>query len=107
MFGNIFGNLEEKQQEIKEQLDGILVESQSGDGQVVFKMTAAKKVTAIEIHDDLLNTERKDELIDLLTIAMQDGLDQAAAKEQELSQDLIQNMLPGMGGLSGLGDLFK
>ncbi len=107
MFGNIFGNLEEKQQEIKDKLNEIEIEAQSGEEQVKFTLTAGRQIKSIDIVDDLISLDRKEELLDLILVALQDGLDQAAAKEQELSQNMINDMLPGMGNLSGLGDLFK
>lgn len=103
MFGNMFGDLEGKQAEMQEKLNDISLNGEAGDGAVLIEMTAAKRVTNVEISENLLSSERKEELEDLILSALDAVLQKVALKEKELSEDMIKNMIPGLGGL---GDLF-
>lgn len=103
MFGDMFGNLEEKQQEMRAQLARITVEAQAGDGAVKVSANANREILNIAIHKDVLNWEDVEQVEDLVTVAVNRALELAAAKEAEESQKLIKSMMPpGMGDLSNL-----
>lgn len=101
MFGNLFGNMEEKQAEMRRQLTGILLEAEAGNGAVTVNVNAAREVLNININPDLLQSERQEELEDLLVVAINKALALAAEKEAEEAQKLVRNMLP-----PGLDKLF-
>lgn len=108
MFGDIFGNLEEKQAQLKEKLAEIQLESSSGEGKVSIKMNAAKEIKSINISKELLHPEHVEELEDHLIAALESILSEVTEKEQEASKKMIQDMIPGFGGgLPDLGNLFK
>lgn len=104
MFGDLFGNLEEQQNALKEQLSQIFVTENAEDGAIVVTADANRTITNISIDPEKLDLSDSEQLEDLLMVAINRVLEQAAAKEAEASQKLVQDMLPpGMGGLFGRG----
>ena len=104
MFGDLLGNMEEKQKEIREKLAEIMVEAEAGDGAIKITANAAREITNISIDKDALDLEDVEQLEDLLLVAINRVIEKATAKEAEESQNLMKNMLPP--GLGGLSDLF-
>lgn len=108
MFGDIFGNLEEKQAELKKKLSQIEIKSEAGEGKVKINMNAAKDIHSIEMADELLDADKKEELEDLLITALETALQEVSEKEKEASKEMISDMIPGFGGnLPNIGNLFK
>lgn len=103
MFGDILGDMEERQREMREKLAAITVEAEAGDGAVRVTADATRKITNIAIDKDALDLEDTEQLEDLLLVAINRALDKAAAKEAAESQNMLKDMLPpGMGDLSDL-----
>lgn len=100
MFGDLMGNMEEKQKMMKEKLQSIELEeivegiSISGNG--------AREIENIAIDAKYLSPENKEELEDLLLVAFNNLLEKIAVEEAKASQNMINDMLPpGMEGLFG------
>ncbi|MDF1695592.1 MAG: YbaB/EbfC family nucleoid-associated protein [Saprospiraceae bacterium] len=100
MFGDLMGNMEEKQNAMKEKLQSIELEEKiegisiSGNG--------AREILDIEIDQEYFKPEKKEELEDLLLTAFNNLLDKIAVEEAKASQSMISDMLPpGMEGLFG------
>ncbi len=99
----MFGNLEEKQKELRQKLAGITVEAEAGEGAVKVTANANREIVRISINKEALNWEDAEEVEDLVTVAVNRVLEQAAEKEASETRRLVQDMLPpGMEGLSGL-----
>lgn len=100
MEGNMFSKLQEMKQKMddaKNRLDSILVKGTAGEIQVT--ITGNRKVKEIQIPDDFMNPERKEELEEMLTTAFNRGLEQAnTVNETEMASSASQ-ILPGLGGL--------
>ncbi len=105
MFGDLFGDMQEKQEAIREELSEIKLEAEAGDGAVKVIVTANREVVNISIDQEKLDLEDKEQLEDLLTVAVNRALELAQAKEMEMTQNMIKDMLPP--GLGGLGNLFR
>ncbi len=101
MFGNLMGQMEERQKEMRESLAHITVEAEAGDGAVTVKANANRQILNISIHKDLLDWDDAEQLEDLVTVAVNRALELAAQKESEAAQSMVQSMLP-----PGLGNLF-
>jgi hypothetical protein len=101
MFGDLFGQMEEQQKELREKLKGISIEAEAGDGAVQVSANAAREITNIKIDPAVVDTEDMEQLEDLLLVAINRALEKAAVKEAAESQKLINNMLP-----PGMSDLF-
>lgn len=103
MFGDLLGNMEEKQKAMREKLAQIVVEAEAGGGAVKITANAARELTNISINKDALDLDDIEQLEDLLLVAFNRVLEEIGAKEQEESQNMINDMLPpGMGDLSNL-----
>lgn len=104
MFGDMFGNMEEKQQEMRKRLSEKTVEGTSGDGAVVVKANANREIINISIKKEAVDTGDLEQLEDLLLVAANRALAAAAAVEAKEAENLLKDMMPP--GLGNLGDLF-
>lgn len=102
MFGDLLGNMEEKQKALREKLSTILVEAETGGIKVT--ANANREITNISINKEEINLEDMEQLEDLLTVTVNQVLEKAAEKEAIETQNLMKDMMPP--GLDGLGNLF-
>jgi DNA-binding YbaB/EbfC family protein len=102
MFGDLMGNMEEKQKALQDKLKQIEIEAEAGDGAVVVTANGNKELLNIKIDQNKISLEDVEELEDLVLIAVNRALSEAGAKAEVESQALISDMLPpGLGGLFG------
>ena len=99
MFGNMFGDLEKKQQEMLEKTGQIVVEAESSGVKVT--VNGNKEVLNIVITDPSVLAD-KEQLEDLLVVAINRALAEAGDKAAVQAEEMMQGMLP-----PGMGDLFK
>ena len=103
MFGDLMGNMEEKQAEMKAKLANITVEAEAGDGAIKISANANREILNISIDKSKIDLEDSEQLEDLLLVAINRVIKNATEKEAEESQKLIQDMLPpGLGGMFGM-----
>lgn len=103
MFGDILGNMEERQKEMREKLAQITVEAEAGDGAVKVTANAAREIINISINKEAIDLDDLEQLEDLLLVAVNRVIEKATVKEAEEGQKLMKDMLPpGLGDLSGL-----
>lgn len=93
------GRMEEMQSKMKERLRTITVVGEAGGGVVKVTANAAREIQNISVDPSVL--EDAEALEDLLLVATNRALEQAASIEATEGQSLLQNMIPG-----GLGGLF-
>jgi nucleoid-associated protein EbfC len=105
MFGDLLGNMQKQQEDLKKVLSETIISEKSNDGLVSIECTATREIKNITIDVSLLNKDGKDQLEDQLVVTINKALEQAAIKEAAEAQKLLQNVMPP--GLGGLGDLFK
>lgn len=100
MFGDLMGNMEEKQKAMKEKLQPITIE-ENLEG-IILTGNGAREVLNISINEEYLSSDRKEELEDLLLVAFNNLLEKISVEEAKESQNMISQMLPpGMEGLFG------
>lgn len=104
MFGNMFGNIEERQEELQRKLESIALESSVRDGAIVVKANAKREILDILIDNDKIDVSDVDQLQDLLVTAVNDVIAMASEAEKNESEKLIREIMPP--GLGGLGNLF-
>lgn len=100
----MFGKLAEAQQkadEIKKRLDAITVEGESNGGMVKVIATGNRAVTQVTIADELMTPDRKEELEELLIVAIDRAMQQAENVSQSEMKSLMGSMMPGLGNLFG------
>ncbi len=100
MFGNMMGKLKEAQQkmeEVKSKLDQITV---IGEAQgVKVSLNGNKVVTNIDIPQMILDDRDKDQIQDLLILALNKGLENAENVAQSEGASAMKGMLPIIPGL--------
>ncbi len=104
MFGDLLGNMEEKQQAMKEKLNTIILTESVEGGAIEVTANANREITNISIKKEAIDLEDMEQLEDLLMAAINRVLKTAGEQEAIESQKMMKDMMPP--GLGGLGDLF-
>jgi hypothetical protein len=103
MFGDLMGNLKKQQEEMKERLSKITVESDAGDGAVKVIASANRRIIDIKLDERKIDLTDVAMIQDLVLVAVNKALDLASEKEQEEAQRIVKDLMPpGLGNLSGL-----
>lgn len=98
------GDMQAKQEEMQKKLAAIEVIGTDPEGAIIVKANGNKEVLNIDIDASKLDLNDMEQLEDFILFAVNNALEKAGAQAEELSQELVKNMLPG--GLGGLGNLF-
>jgi nucleoid-associated protein EbfC len=88
-----------KIKEMQESLGSLKVEGSAGGGMVVVEASGHQKILSIRIEEELIGTDDKEMLEDLITAATNQALDKA----KELAEEEMAKLTGGM-DLPGLGD---
>lgn len=105
MFGDMMGKLNDMKQQVaetKERLNTVYVSGESGSGAVKVTATANRAIKSVSIADELLSTDDKEELEDLLILALNKALENAEKVHEQEMKAAAQGLLPGMPGMPGL-----
>ena len=93
--------MEEMQKKMREQLAAASFTGDAQDGAIQVTCSGAREITNVSIDPEKLDLTDREAIEDLLVVAINRALEQAAAYEAEQGKAAMGNMLPG-----GLGDLF-
>ena len=102
MLDQLFGNLEEQQKQMKENLRKIPVSVQSSDGAITIEMNAAREILNISIAESAVEENGVEYLEDLLVTLLNEAMAKVQIEESNAMQSQMQQLLPGLGGLSSL-----
>ena len=105
MFGDLMGKIQEAKQqaeEIKTRLDSVYVKGTSGNGKVTIIATGNRAIKEVTIDDSLLQGD-KEELEDLMVLAMNNALENANNVNETEMKSAAQGILPN---IPGLGNMF-
>lgn len=103
MFDKLF-QAQQKAEEVKKRLDSISVFGETEGGKVRVVASASKEIREVTIDEEFLKQlDDKEELEELLVVALNKALQQAENVSQAEMQVVSQDLL---GGLGGLGNLF-
>ncbi|WP_299201457.1 YbaB/EbfC family nucleoid-associated protein [Brumimicrobium sp.] len=99
MFGkDMMAKLQQMQQQAeasKQKLDTVIVNGEAGGNLVVVEMNGNRKLTKLSINTEL-NQMEKEDLEDLLTVALNRAIDAAnAANEKEMANS-AKGLIPGL-----------
>ena len=100
----MFDKLLEAQQkagEVKKRLDGIIVSGTAEGGKITVTANGNKVIQSINIDEDLLKTGDKEELEELLIVAINKALVQAENVSQSEMAALTKDMFGGLGNMFG------
>jgi DNA-binding YbaB/EbfC family protein len=95
---NKLGDVKKKMDEIKARLDLVTVDGISANGKVKVTVNGNRKVKSIHIDDSYMNTDKKEELLDLLEMAMNDALTKAENVSEAEMKSAGRDFLPGFPG---------
>lgn len=105
MFGNLLENLQQKKAEMAAALTDIKATTTLNG--ITVEANGAKQVLNIQLDNPDLLAD-KEQLEDLLLVAINRALAEASDKAQAEVQSKMAEMLPpGLGNMPGLSDLFK
>ncbi|MBL7915663.1 MAG: YbaB/EbfC family nucleoid-associated protein [Bacteroidia bacterium] len=98
MLGKL-GEVKKAMDEIKARLDTVMVDGEAGEGSIRVTMTGNRVVKSVVIADKLMAPDRKEELQELLELA----INRASEKAQNVSEAEMkaagQGLLPNIPGL--------
>lgn len=98
MFGKL-GEAKQKAEEMKLKLEAISVEGNAQGVQVI--ANANKKIIAINIAPELLNPANKEQIEELLMLAIEHAMNQAENISAAEMKAMMGSMMPGLGNLFG------
>ncbi len=102
-----FQEMQGRLKEVREQMDHITVESESGGGMVRVTANANRKILKIDIDPDIIDKDDPEIMADLITAAVNKALEQAEERGREELESATKGMLPNIPGLDlskfGLG----
>lgn len=101
MFDKLF-QAQQKAEEIKARLNNISVSGEAEGGKVKVVASANKEIKEIAISDDLFEQGDKEQIEELLLVALNKALAQAESVSQTEMAAASQDMLSGLGGLGNL-----
>lgn len=103
MFDNLFGNLQQQQEELQRKLAEIFVEAEAGDGAVTVKAGADLHIENIKIDATKMDIGDPEQVEDLLVVAVNRALDLARRQASVETNKLLEALLPGgPGGFPGM-----
>jgi nucleoid-associated protein EbfC len=101
MFDKLF-EAKQKADEVKKRLDAVTVQGSAEGGKITVTATGNKVIQSITIDEEFLKAADKDELEELLVVAVNKAIEQAENINQSEMAALSRDMLGGMGGLGNL-----
>ncbi len=90
---------QQKAGEVKKRLDGIIVTGTAEAGKIVVNANANKVVQSIVIDEAFFKDTDKEELEELLVVAINKAMEQAENVSQSEMAAMTQQMFGGLGGL--------
>jgi DNA-binding YbaB/EbfC family protein len=100
MFGK-FSEMQEKMEAAQKELQNVKVEAEAGGGMVKVSANGQQKIIRIELDEDVIDSDDKEMLEDLVVAGVNKALEKAGEAAQKKMQDTYQDMIPG-GGIPGL-----
>jgi DNA-binding protein YbaB len=101
MFGDMMGKLKDAQksaEETKVRMNSVMVSDDAAGGAIRITASANKEIKEIEISDALMHD--KEELIDLLIVALNKTLKKAGEVQEKEMQTSMKENMPNIPGLN-------
>ena len=100
MFDKLF-EAKQKADEVKKRLDGINVSGTAEGGKIMVTANGNKVIQSISIDEDFLKNVDKEELEELLVVAVNKAIIQAENVSQSEMAALTKDMFGGLGNMFG------
>ncbi|WP_462267881.1 YbaB/EbfC family nucleoid-associated protein [Mucilaginibacter sp.] len=101
MFDKLF-EAQQKAGEMKQRLDAITVTGTAEGGKITVTATGNKAIKTISIDDSFFKEADREELEELLAVAVNKALEQAENLSQSETAAMAQNMFGNLGDLGGM-----
>ncbi|SFT07953.1 YbaB/EbfC family nucleoid-associated protein [Sphingobacterium wenxiniae] len=101
MFDKLF-QAQQKAEEVKKRLDNISVSGEAEGGKIKVVSSANKEIKEVMIDPEFFANADREEVEELLVVALNKALVQAESVSQTEMQAVSQDMLSGLGGLGNL-----
>lgn len=98
MFGKL-GEAKKMAEEMKIKLAAISVEGSAENGKIKVRANGNKEILSVEIAPEMMQVDKKEELEDLMVIAIGRALEQANAVSEAEMKAMMGSMMPGLGNL--------
>jgi hypothetical protein len=95
------GAAKQMAEDVKTKLESITVTGEAGNGKVKVVSNGNRKIQEVQISNELMGAENKEELEDSLTVA----INRALAAAENVSESEMRAMMSSM--MPGLGNMFK
>jgi hypothetical protein len=102
MIGDLMGKMEEAKkamEQAKKRLETITVDAEAGGGAVKVKANGNKKITGLGISPELISSGDKEELEDLVIVAVNRATEQAEKVYEAEMQSATRGFLPNLPGM--------
>lgn len=102
MIGDLFSKLQEARKKIdeaKKQLNDIIVEARSENGEITVRANANKALTEIRIDDKFKSVASQEEMEGLLLQTINKALEEAARRGEIEMKNITRDVLPNFPGL--------
>lgn len=104
MFDNLFGNIQQQQEALQARLAEITVEADAENGAVIVTASCDMKIENIQLDPEKLDLSDREQIEDLVLVAVNEALEKAKQKAAIETNQLLQGMMPpGMEGMLGRG----
>ncbi len=102
MIGDLFSKLQEARERIeqaKKKLNDVIVEADSGGGEIRIKANANKILTSVEVSDQFLASASREEMEKKMLATVNKALEEAALKGEMEMKSITRDVLPNFPGL--------
>lgn len=100
MFDKLFA-AQQKAEEVKKRLDTVSVQGIAEGGKITVTATANKHIQSISIDEEFSKTADREELEELIALAVNKALEQAELISQTEMQAATRDMMGGLGDFLG------
>jgi DNA-binding protein YbaB len=93
-FGNLFGGMQERLKTVKQELEHARLDAESGEGRVRVVVSGSKKLQEVQLKGSFDGPEGREELEDLLVVAINRAMDKADAEAAKAMHSVTGGMIP-------------
>lgn len=93
-FGSLFGGMQERLKTVKQDLENARLYAEAGEGRVRVVVSGSKKLLEVDLKGGFDGPEGREELADLVVVAVNRAMDKADAEAAKAMQGVTGGMLP-------------